>query len=147
MVQRRKQLCDFARVTADTQPNIVVAGEDVVENFFAALKLMLIRLTLNTRPKRILKRKSLLEFDLWCETFDISLVSSVIAGSDGDSFAEKFLDDRDEGLVLGELDTVEGVVCCLHTACEGGGIVALKEGHALVFIARFEVRIRFVAFC
>lgn len=145
MVQRRKQLCDFSRVAADTQPNIIIAGEDIVENFLAALKLMFVRLTLNTRPKRILKSKSLFEFDFGCETFDISLVTSVIASSDGDSFAEKFLDDRHEGLVLGKLDTVECVMRCLHAACKGRSVVTLKERHTLRFIARFEVRIRLVA--
>ena len=145
MVQRREQLCDFSRVTADAQPDVIIAGEDVVENFFAALKLMFIRLALDTRPKRILERKALLEFDLGCETLDVGLVSSVIASSDGDSFAEKFLDDRDEGLVLGELDAIEGVVGCLHAACEGRSVVALKERHSLVLIARLEVRIRFIA--
>jgi hypothetical protein len=131
MVQCLKQLGDFSRVTADTQPNIIIAGEDIIQDFLAALKLMFARLTLHTRPKRILKRKSLLEFDLGCEAFDISLVTSVITSSNGDSLAEKFLDNRDEGLVLGELDTIEGVVRCLHTAGERGGVVTLKERHAL----------------
>jgi len=131
VVQRLKQLGDLSRVTADTQPNIVVAGEDIIQDFLAALKLMFTSLTLHTRPKWILKGESLLEFDLGCKAFDIGLVTSVVTSSNRDSLAEKFLDDRDEGLVLGELDTIEGVVRCLHTACERGGVVTLKERHSL----------------
>jgi hypothetical protein len=92
---------------------------------------MFTRLTLHARPKRIFKSESLFELDLGCEAFDISLVTSVITSSNRDALAEKFLNNRNERLVLGELDTIEGVMRCLHAAGERGGVITLKERHAL----------------
>jgi hypothetical protein len=144
MVQSLEELRNLTRVTANADPSSIVSGENIVQNLLASLQLMLSRLTLDTRPKRVVLSKPLLELDLGRKTADVGLVGAVVARADANALAQEFLYYRNKRLVLGKLDTLEGFVGSLYTARERRSVVAIEKRHTLVLEAGLEVSIRFV---
>lgn len=123
MVESLEKLGDFARVAANADPNSIVTCEDVIKNFFASRQLVFARLTLLSSPKLILIRETLLKLDLLGEGLDEALAATVVACSDTNTLTEKFLDHRDERLILGELEALESLHGGLDAASERGGVV------------------------
>lgn len=123
MVESLEKFGDLTRVTANTDPNSIVTCEDIIENFLASRQLVFTRLTLLSSPELILVGETLLELDLLGKSFDEALAATVVACSDADALAEKFLHHWDERLILGELEALESLHGGLDAAGERGGVV------------------------
>jgi len=115
VVQDGQNAGNLARVARDAYPDLVVVGEEIVHDHFAARHLVLRRLALVlvAVPQLVVLRKALLEAEVGGVGVDPGLGGTAVAGMDADGLTEELLDDGPEGFVggRGRLAKVTLAVC------------------------------------
>lgn len=128
MPKHTKDTSNLTAMRRDREPSVAILGEDVVENPLGARILGARRLGKNPRPELVLFREIRLDDEFREEVLDVSLAVAAIAGVSGDSFAEEFLDNRDEGGGTWEVDVGECKVGCTEAASHWRCVVRLRVG-------------------
>lgn len=127
-------------MACDAQPRLVVAPEDVVQHRFRSRVLGVARLALVAAPELVVFREPGLEFERREGRGDVGLVGAPVAGVYCHALAEAFLDDGDEGVLVGrDGDVAKGDVGGVAAANQGAGVVRLEIGHLLGRVAVLEV--------